>query len=244
VTDPQSFNGYTYVRNRPLSFIDPLGTFCGYYQQTKNTVDTIEFDDYESSPRECSDSSGTWIDENCLACNPQNDPFGNGGSDPMSPDDSLTPFARAVSTQVWNQIGFIAQPTCPGTEGAYAYIGPNFKIPKTPIRASILGAAAWDGKSGLQLGGFAEVGRNTSLKKGQGTYVPFNAGVEGFYSFKEKKTTFDAIGFLSPRGAKAGPGKAGAMFGGDGTVGPNLDFGFFGFGAYAKPSFLGKNSCK
>src|SRR5713101_7005982 len=57
-SDPQSFNRYSYVRNRPLSSIDQFGLFCNY--KTDDDSD-IESQDFFSTEEECAATGGEWV---------------------------------------------------------------------------------------------------------------------------------------------------------------------------------------
>jgi RHS repeat-associated protein len=56
-TDPQSWNRYAYVRNRPLQNVDPLGLDCIYFTDDGNGVESV---DGNSNSSECADNGGTW----------------------------------------------------------------------------------------------------------------------------------------------------------------------------------------
>ena len=93
LADPQSFNRYTYVRNRPLLFIDPLGLTCVYYADDGVTV---EERDLQSDPIECEANNGTWIDDEFVQCQEQYGTICSNVTDNMPsdrPPDVLDEFA-------------------------------------------------------------------------------------------------------------------------------------------------------
>jgi RHS repeat-associated protein len=57
-SDPQSWNRYAYVRNRPLFAVDPLGLDCVYQNNGGTGVESI---DHNSNSDECAASGGDWV---------------------------------------------------------------------------------------------------------------------------------------------------------------------------------------
>jgi RHS repeat-associated protein len=60
LSDPQSWNRYVYVRNRPLSSVDPYGMYC---QWDDGTSDSDPFEGVgNANVQQCMEQGGTWID--------------------------------------------------------------------------------------------------------------------------------------------------------------------------------------
>jgi RHS repeat-associated protein len=57
-TDPQTWNMYSYVANRPLSYVDPSGLDCIYFNDAGNGVEWI---DSNSNGGECNQNGGDWV---------------------------------------------------------------------------------------------------------------------------------------------------------------------------------------
>jgi RHS repeat-associated protein len=58
IAAPQSLNRYSYVRNDPVNFVDPLGLYCAWDDGTFD--DNPE--DGGATQQQCDDEGGTWID--------------------------------------------------------------------------------------------------------------------------------------------------------------------------------------
>jgi RHS repeat-associated protein len=56
--EPQSWNLYSYVRNNPLSNVDPDGNDCVYLNNAGNGVESV---DQHSSSGECGNTGGYWV---------------------------------------------------------------------------------------------------------------------------------------------------------------------------------------
>jgi RHS repeat-associated protein len=118
LTNPQSWNMYSYVLNNPLNAIDPDGLGCVYLDNNGGTDPNGDGGfsvDNNSSARECSDTQGTWFDGNTNASSVVADPnsdfvsaydsSGNkqiqcGGSD--CTDSEFSAFAGSTSRIVVN----------------------------------------------------------------------------------------------------------------------------------------------
>jgi RHS repeat-associated protein len=61
LNDPQTWNRYAYVRNSPLSLVDPLGLDCAYLNSTGTGLDENGIDT-GSNQAECSQNNGFWGD--------------------------------------------------------------------------------------------------------------------------------------------------------------------------------------
>ncbi len=61
VGNPQTLNRYSYVTNNPLGFTDPFGLDCVYLNDEGTGIEAGGID-HESSPSECSQSQGYWVD--------------------------------------------------------------------------------------------------------------------------------------------------------------------------------------
>jgi RHS repeat-associated protein len=61
LTNPQSLNLYAYVRNNPLSLMDPDGHDCVYANNSGNGVESV---DHNSNAGECKDNGGAWAEGN------------------------------------------------------------------------------------------------------------------------------------------------------------------------------------
>ncbi|PYX67499.1 MAG: hypothetical protein DMG78_27595, partial [Acidobacteria bacterium] len=57
-SNPQSWNRYSYVLNNPLNFVDSLGLYCVYYDDTGSAVESM---DTQSNPNECFGTGGDWF---------------------------------------------------------------------------------------------------------------------------------------------------------------------------------------
>lgn len=62
VTDPQSWNRYAYVRNRPLSFVDPLGLWCVWQDGTHD--DDVQ--DGGDTVDQCMQAGGVWDESDTI----------------------------------------------------------------------------------------------------------------------------------------------------------------------------------
>jgi hypothetical protein len=63
LSDPQSLNRYSYVRNSPLAYVDPLGLECVVADRGGNTVYVIEDDDDDDNPvASCAAIGGSYVD--------------------------------------------------------------------------------------------------------------------------------------------------------------------------------------
>ena len=59
LTNPQSLNLYAYVRNNPLSLVDPDGHDCVYLNDSGGDVESV---DHHSNSGECKDNGGAWAE--------------------------------------------------------------------------------------------------------------------------------------------------------------------------------------
>jgi RHS repeat-associated protein len=57
-TSPQSLNLYSYVLNNPLSFVDPFGLDCVYFNDAGNGIESV---DRNSNSGECGQNGGDWV---------------------------------------------------------------------------------------------------------------------------------------------------------------------------------------
>jgi RHS repeat-associated protein len=58
IADPQSFNRYSYVRNNPLTLVDPTGLDCVYFGSDGSTIESV---DHSSGWDECYTNGGNWV---------------------------------------------------------------------------------------------------------------------------------------------------------------------------------------
>jgi hypothetical protein len=157
-----------------------------------------------------------------------------------------------VLSMVWRQIGFIAQPACSG--GGFVFAGAHGSVPilsgQATLQGELGGVAQYDSGKGWETGVLAEVGTPLASVGGEFGYdwtqgrtyanaflfggaVPSglpNASVPN--PFSNEKTGLD-LGELG----------AGLLVTPESEVGGYVQMGPLAAGAYAKPSFLGKNSC-
>ncbi len=242
IADPQSLNRYAYVRNDPVDFVDPLGLLCSWNINEQGqwviqcTVYAVAEDRFFLEWAACA-YLGICRDGGSQGGDP--DPGRDRGDrepepQPQQPDrdsDELNPFAAAVFGEVWNRVGFIAQPTCGG--GAFIFAGGGGRIPGTPLKAEALAIPiSYDSRQGFSSGFIGEVGPKGS---------PFSTGVELSYNWQTGKGDVAGLAFINSnwQSAKLGTISAGVLIDGN-----NNTFGLYagkviGGGFYMQPSFLG-----
>lgn len=59
LTNPQTWNRYSYAANNPLKFTDPLGLDCAYFNDRGDAIESI---DQFSDSGECGANGGYWVD--------------------------------------------------------------------------------------------------------------------------------------------------------------------------------------
>jgi RHS repeat-associated protein len=243
--DPQSLNRYAYVLNDPVILRDPLGLAvivqignCIYELEAESVSSRFIHDSGEGS-NEGSAGDGrptlTITRITLIGC------YGGFRGDRLPPRPAqLNPFAAAVLEDVWNRIGFLAQPTCPGSEGAYSYIGGALGGGSRSSFQAFVIPLSYDAKSGFSSGVYFQFGKRETLGPRNS---PFSVGGGASYSWSSgawggAPTLVFHPKFAGNRGVRFGGGLSGdgsfSLFGG----------ALAGGGVYFKPSFLGSGSCK
>jgi uncharacterized protein RhaS with RHS repeats len=102
LNDPQQLNLYAYVRNNPLSFIDPTGLDCVYLNDAGSGVDD-EGIDHNSNRGKCWNNGGYWANGNVSgASSVQTDP--NSNNIGIFSTDSNGNTGYSIAGQGWTRI--------------------------------------------------------------------------------------------------------------------------------------------
>lgn len=203
LTDPQSFNRYVYVRNRPLFLKDPSGLYCEYFSNDADPNEVTSIDD-ESSPDECADTDGVWVDVNTTVVVNGDDPSDPGGDGSGLPpggcaffyEDGVllgtlcgtqfTPAAPPVTSQDYIQAIAAGLPTVCGG-GAFFYAGVQKKLGNIGTGGFLGYLGEWDSNTGYSNNGLAEVSGDYSAvggvanKNGVDSFIFVPAGPVGEY---------------------------------------------------------------
>jgi hypothetical protein len=252
-TNPQSWNRYGYALNNPLANVDPSGLlYCPPASpdgsDDPSAPDCVSDDEYSANPGMYQGWLQVTLVQSVTVTATQ---------DYVDYQSSMmgVPFnpGVAVLSMVYAGVGFIAQPACSGGGFLYAGVHESVKaVPGIPVSVhSEFGVVPiqYDSQTGWSSGLLADVGAG-----------PVNTGVEAGWNWTQSKLYIEGLLFAgTPSSAgssqvnqfsneSAGLG-LGVLGGGllatsNSEYGGYLQAGPFAAGAYFKPSFLGKGSCK
>jgi RHS repeat-associated protein len=212
ITDPQSFNRYAYVRNRPLILRDRSGLYCEYFSDDAHPDEVTSIDD-ESTPEDCAGSDGVWVDENTTVIvngDDPGDPGGNGSGNPPGgcaffyQDGQLlgtqcgsqfTPAAPPLTSQDYIQAIAAGAPTVCGG-GVFFYAGVQGKIGKIGTGGFGGYLGEWDSNTGYSNNGLVEVGGDYSAVGGVGS----KNGVDSFLFIPAGPVGEFGGGVIGPQG--------------------------------------------
>lgn len=231
LSSPQSWSLYSYVRNRPLTFLDRDGRGCvspvgGGPDYTDPTVPGASCEDVAKQDKKLKASEtvtgkagSLW---QYLATTTQRY---------VENDRELPASSRQVLTTVYRNTGVIARPFC--NVGIFGYVG---------IRDGHLGPLHYEAL-GIPLDvELSEAEANIStgfiLEAGKGAVA---YGGEVAYTWNKGKLSGAALGFgnKDTSGLDIGVAHAGVLSDSHGNIGAYGGRGPFGIGVYGRPSLLG-----
>jgi RHS repeat-associated protein len=122
LSDPQSFNRYTYVRNRPLRYVDRLGLTCYARDGDGNITDNIPDSDIDNADdcEDAGDFGGFWIDNPHTVVIVDENGIATFGGDAVDPERS-TP--QCIEPSPFQRVGISIQHAAASLTGLTIGVG-------------------------------------------------------------------------------------------------------------------------
>jgi RHS repeat-associated protein len=181
-TDPQSWNRYAYVRNRPLRYVDLLGLTCYALDDDGNITDQVT-DPSIDNEADCEDSGekgGYWLSQNTVVVVNGDDSddgsgsgsicsYSYGGGDLLGSQcgDEFVPYVPGPTPTNQDYINAIAKglPTVCGG-GVFYYAGKDVNV--GPVDGFAGYITEYDTQSGVSGGALIEAGGGEGIVGGGG----------------------------------------------------------------------------